>query len=214
MEKEEKLLKETGFEIKEITPKDINEDVDSFAARMLDLVKTDNKKVIGTYNGVTFEVLPDDKDITVGELSRKFDSIKIHRVLEENNKVEKRTRQLTETAIESIDKLSQLDFTNLNDVINWMDDFQSIRGVSYDKDKIVSIFQKNGFNAGMNTGKNFDGENKENYAKWLIGQALKGLINDGQVAQMFSEYAEKWKKKFGELKDQEEIEKIRKELEN
>lgn len=42
----------------------------------------------------------------------------------------------------------------------------------------------------------FDENNKENVAKYIIGQALDGILNVGSPHQIISSFHDKWKNKF------------------
>lgn len=73
-------------------------------------------------------------------------------------------------------ELQNLDFGNLDHVLDWlcrMEEPRDTKGVSVDIEKIQAVFAHNGFTPGMNCGDDFNADNPVNFAAWIIGQAIQ-----------------------------------------
>lgn len=112
----------------------------------------------------------------------------------------RRKDELQHQADAAMEMLGELDFSSLSAIIGW---FKEIRdpsdhvGVNIPSENIVREFERHGYHAGVNCGDEFDSENPDNIARWLIGQALEGLKEYGSIHQVFHKFASEWQKKFG-----------------
>lgn len=98
-------------------------------------------------------------------------------------------------------ELDTLDFTNQAHVIKWVEDFQDPSdyiGLKKDPQKVVKIFAEHGYFASVNLGSQFHAEDKDNVARYIVGQALDGLNFIGAIHRMIHSFIEDWRKKFGE----------------
>jgi len=98
-------------------------------------------------------------------------------------------------------ELDTLDFTNQAHVIKWVEDFQDPSdyiGLKKDPKKIVKIFAEHGYFASVNLGSQFHAEDKDNVARYIVGQALDGLNFIGAIHGMIHSFIEDWRKKSGE----------------
>lgn len=96
--------------------------------------------------------------------------------------------------------LDTLDFTDVEAVLKWCVDFQDPSdriGTQRDSARILQVFADNGYVPGMNVGKAFDGNSMDNFAKYLVGQALDGVRSIGAVHQVIHSFYDEWRKKFG-----------------
>ncbi|HBR80607.1 MAG: hypothetical protein UW63_C0054G0002 [Candidatus Uhrbacteria bacterium GW2011_GWF2_44_350] len=196
--------------------------VQQFAQQLIDRAKADSVDVEGDFNGITLHV-SSEESVTAEDLV-SFYSQESDRRAEEYRKspegikaaeeAESRKTALQEKAEQLVTQLDSLDFSNLEAVVDWIVDFQDASdhiGVSFDKQKVVDTFRSHGFDVGVNTGKDFNGEDSENFAKWLVGQALDGINSVGAIHQVVHKFAGDWKKKFGKQAQTEkaQIEDIR-----
>jgi hypothetical protein len=100
-------------------------------------------------------------------------------------------------------ELDTLDFTSFPAVINWLErvcDPSDHIGVHTKVVKIVLTFRDHGFEASVNCGSDFNAEDEENYARWLIGSALECLLHVGAMHRSFHQFAEEWRSKFGHVR--------------
>ena len=77
-----------------------------------------------------------------------------------------------------MDVFNHLDWDNLNNILKWLCEIQEISdhpGVGIEKGRVISIFLSYGFLVNDALGDDFDGEDKEIFARYIIGQALSTL---------------------------------------
>lgn len=112
---------------------------------------------------------------------------------------EERKRRLQDEADKALSELDKLDFSNLKAVIGWFEqilDASDHVGVDVKPTHIVNEFLQRGFKPGVNCDKDFNGDDEENFARYLIGQALDNLIHVGTIHHIFGKFAEDWRAKF------------------
>jgi hypothetical protein len=88
-------------------------------------------------------------------------------------------------------------------MIDWVSDVQEhfdYVGVAIDRDAIVREFSRMGYEPGVNCGAEFDGEDEDNSARWLIGQAVSGIKEVGAPHPIVREFAKRWRDKFAVAK--------------
>lgn len=98
-----------------------------------------------------------------------------------------------------IERLDNLDFSDYEPVLDWIYNFQEpsdYTWVSFDKSQVISKFKNQGFDIGVNTGNDFNGEDVENVVKYLVGQALDGIKNVGAPHPIICKFINNWKQKF------------------
>lgn len=98
-----------------------------------------------------------------------------------------------------MEELPNLDFSDMGALIDWLDrlaDPSDHIGVPTPAEEIVSAFIEHGFVPNANTKGQFNGDDPENYARWLIGQALDGLNTMGAIHGVYHKFAKEWKEKF------------------
>ena len=96
-------------------------------------------------------------------------------------------------------QLDTLDFSDVKKVLEWCVAFQDPSdrvGTQRDKNKILAKFAEHGYVPNMNTGTEYKAEDKENSAKYIIGQALSGIEYIGAVHQVVHRFSDEWKAKF------------------
>jgi hypothetical protein len=98
----------------------------------------------------------------------------------------------------SCDACRAWNFTNDVAVLDWLCEMQPASdraGVIVRRQTILDIFAKHGFLPGVNCGKNFRPESRENVHRWLIGQAL-ATLESFAIHGIVHKFAREWKDKF------------------
>lgn len=88
------------------------------------------------------------------------------------------------------------DFDSLESCIDWFDALSKLDLLLLSHLPVAGLFQKHGYRSNVFIGKDFNPEDKEVFARWLIGQALHCIETVGTIYPMFSEHAAFWKEKF------------------
>ena len=110
-----------------------------------------------------------------------------------------RKRNLQEQADALMVELQTLDMNSDVAVLDWLDRFQDPSdhtGVRTDAAAVVKAFEEAGYVAGANCGPAFDENDRGNYARYLVGQAISNLKYIGAIHQVFGSFHERWKAKF------------------
>ena len=99
-----------------------------------------------------------------------------------------------------MEQLPNLDFANQEAVLDWICEFQDPSdhiGVAKNQGEVLKIFAEHGYQTSVNTGEAFNGEDRDNFARYIVGQALDGLKGDvGAIHQVVHKFTDDWKKKF------------------
>jgi hypothetical protein len=115
---------------------------------------------------------------------------------------EKRNQELMETQKkldESMEKLKYLDCSNQKEVLNWLCEIQpctDLVGTNVDSNEIVRFFEDNDYFPVVNLGDNFNEDDQDNFARYIIGQCLSQLKERGSFHHILVKFAEDWNKKF------------------
>ena len=91
--------------------------------------------------------------------------------------------------------LPYLDFSDVGKVLDWFCAIEEPRdriGVTVPLEPIVKMLAENGYYAGVNCGPDFDETSRDNFARWIIGQALSD-----PCPPLVRHFAEQWRKRFG-----------------
>jgi len=167
--------------------------------RMLAIAKLAEQSVRGTFNGVEIIATPTSLSATLvnqfhaeqerqGEEYRK--SPEYARVQREQAE---RMTMLQQKADALMEQLSTLDFSNQTALLDWVAEMEEPRdhvGVRVDGELLVRTFEAHGYVAGANCGDEFKEHDADNFARWIIGQALESSY------PMVSHFAKEWKERF------------------
>ncbi|MEK7509683.1 MAG: hypothetical protein AAB605_03145 [Patescibacteria group bacterium] len=97
-------------------------------------------------------------------------------------------------------QLPNLDFTNNIAVLNWLCEYQDPSdyiGVMKQQDEVVATFVAHGYHPNVNLHENFKEDDRDNYARYIIGQALSMLQGEvGAIHHVIHHFTKKWKEKF------------------
>jgi hypothetical protein len=184
------------------------ENISETAKIMVELLKgtTQNQKVAVKFNDIT---LTADANSTVEGIIRDFRTklaaaAEAYRDSPEGKRAQLESEQRKEKAQCKHDTLMQqlpnLDFTNLVAVLDWLCEFQDPSdyiGVVKRQSEVLAIFAKHGYQPNVNTGKKYNDDDRDNVARYIIGQALSNLKSDvGAIHQVIHHFTREWKRKF------------------
>jgi len=174
-------------------------DVENFVRQLIDTANNTKEEVTGVAKWIELTVVP-WSDVTVNILlDYYYDEIDRRRkAFAEETKERKKDMQKKIT--ELVSWLSGLDFSDYETVLDWICDFQEASdqiGVSYKKRKIISIFKKQGYTILANISDDFDWEDAENFAKYVVWLALNWVNSGNVVTPAVHQFTNEWKQKFG-----------------
>ncbi len=177
------------------------------AEKMVDLVRRTGRDVAALFNGIS---LVATKSTTPSDIVAFYNSESERRAREfresPEGKAEARRNELDVIRLQAMcDRLvadlpETLDSGNLSLIINWLTTMQESSdriGVKTPGAEIIRQFHEHGFEPGVNCGPAFNGEDRENFARWLIGQALDCLQNGPGIHPIVHKFAKTWRNKFG-----------------
>lgn len=187
--------------------------IDHFFQDLVDYARTHQVDVEGELYGITFRVSAANP-ATVDELKAYYKKEMARREKEfrsspEGAKIfqeqEVHKIELQQQADYLMAQLDSLDFGDLEAVIDWIMSLQApseYSGISFDRQRVLDVFQKHQFlHPGVNSGKVFNLENAEDFAKWLIGDYVLASIKAvGSIHPIVHRFGKQWKDKFGKNK--------------
>ncbi len=182
------------------------ENISETAERMVALAKETKGEVRAKFNDIELVATEDsaaenivkDFKVKIAEAAEKYrKSPEGQRAARES---EERKQEAQRKADALVEQLPSLDFSNQEAVLNWICEFQDPSdhiGVEKDNEKVLKIFAEHGYQPGVNTGKEFNGEDRDNFARYIVGQALNGLRGDvGAIHHIVHKFTDDWKEKF------------------
>lgn len=167
--------------------------IDSVIAEMIKEANLHNEPVCAEMRGVEIVVQPGSEQAEVLKHFKEKEAELIeHELLEEHNTFQAK-------ADEAFCRLPALDFSDLTALIDFFEEFLDASGVThvnFDKQAVMDAFVEHGFDRNVNCGSEFDGDDRENYARWIIGQALASMMDGGAFVRVYDNYARDWREKF------------------
>lgn len=100
--------------------------------------------------------------------------------------------------------LPSLDFSNQSAVLDWLCALQvpsDRSGVAVDSKAVLNAFADHGLIADANCGKDFNGENRDNFYRYIVGQGLSGLKDGPAIHWIINKFTGEWKAKFAAAVD-------------
>ena len=184
---------------------DCGEHISHYVKRLITLQKEVLLDIEGEFNGVTFHVTESSTqeellayfDVELKRKRKEYEESDAYKMRQKEKEIE--LKGLNEEAAILIDQLRTLDFSDYKKVLLWTKDFQPYsdrRGVLIPKDEILWLFAANGYKINANTKENFNKKDPENYARYIIGQALDGIEKIGAIHPMVVTFTERWEKEF------------------
>lgn len=184
----------------------IGEDISETARIMVTMANTANSAFKANFNDCVLIVNPGDKakDIVKFYNEESNRRTAAYRKSPEAKCAELESEKRKEEAQRKHDalmrQLPNLDFTNDVTVLNWLCEFQDPSdhsGVVKHQNEVLTIFAKHGYQPSVNLGEAFNGEDRDNVARYIIGQALANLQGDvGAIHKIVHVFTASWKKKF------------------
>ena len=96
-------------------------------------------------------------------------------------------------------QLPTLNFADDVAVLDWLCEFQDPSdhiGIVRQQNAVIAAFAAHGYYPSVNTGKDFNENDRDNFARYIIGQALSNLRNVGAIHHLVLRFTTDWKKKF------------------
>lgn len=183
----------------------IMDDIKVTADKMTLMAKANECLVKTTFNEATFCVSPGDKPQEVVKRWQKETKRRSEKY-QDSTAGKREAKEYRKNLVEKqkkhdnlIIELDKIDFTNDLSVLKWICNFQNTidyRGVKVNSLKILSIFKKHGYFPNENVEIDFQKNDRENYTRYIIGQALDGLKYDDLIHPFVHFFVDKWKKAF------------------
>ena len=168
--------------------------------------KEKDHKAQGVFNEVT--LIADENSTAESVLSyfrkeqeRKaeeyYNSAKGKKAVADSKKRAKEAQQKHDVLVK---KLSALNFSDDVAVLDWLCEFQNpsdTTSVFVQHKAVLTAFSEHGYLPNVNTGVDFNENDRDNFARYIIGQALGGLqCSVGAIHQIIHKFTDDWKKKF------------------
>lgn len=183
-----------------------SENVSTAAERMIALAKETKGSVTAKFNDIELTATEDStvEDIVSGFHIKIAEDAEKYRTSPKGKRAARESEERKEEAQRKADALMEqlpnLDFANQEAVLDWICEFQDPSdhiGVVKNQGEVLKIFAEHGYQPGVNTGEAFNGEDRDNFARYIIGKALDGLRCDtGAIHQVIHKFTDDWKKKF------------------
>lgn len=161
--------------------------------------------ITGDFNGIEITATPASCGLKLAEkwtleMERRREEYENSSAYKEHLKeMQMKAAANKEKVYSLINDLAELDYTNFEAILDWL---VSLEKVADDRDPSVNLtvvaktFIDKGFEIDANLHEKFNGEDAENYARYLIGQALHNLNENKNIHQVIDYFTEEWKKKF------------------
>lgn len=171
--------------------------------------QSEGREVTMAFNGIELAMGPDTdpKDVVADYWAKTHKQAEAYRNSAEGKATAEKTAQhlalMQKTMADGMARLPQLDFTDLHAVIEWLafvQDASHHTGVQTPRQEIIETFAAHGFLPSVNCGEDYNEDDRENVARYLIGQALAGLQSVGAIHHIFHDFAADWHLKFDAAK--------------
>lgn len=175
------------------------------AATMSEMAKDRGELITARFNGITLKASPGTRpDSIVRGFHRKMDRLAYkHRNSQEGVAEAKEEERYLKARQVSMDELmhrfSWVDLADLGHLIDWLVALCCTggeKGIRYDRQRVITALESAGYVENDCSGDAFNVEDRENFARYLVGQALDGLKNSCGIHPMFMEFAKQWRDKF------------------
>lgn len=176
------------------------------AARQLVAAAIEHGEATGSFNDIELKASPESKpeQIVSDWNARQAAAAEAYRNSHAGKKAAKGREDRRSAAQQEHDNLMKL-LPNLNmlddvAVLTWlcsMQDPSDHNGVIVRRDTIVGAFEKAGYAAGANCGKDYRKGDRENMFRYLVGQALSGLKDGPAIHPILHRFVADWKAEFG-----------------
>lgn len=181
--------------------------VSTIIQKMVDAVQagTGYQKAVSQFNEIRIVVTEHD---TVESAEKQFErktkaSRKAYRRSTVRNrhkrKEKEKQKQLQQEGKALIQKLKRVDKTNYDSLLSWLTAFQPYSdtvGLKLPKYEVLQTLKQHGYQADENTEEHYNSEDKENTARYLIGQCVDGLEKHRAIHPVLVNFHKEWKERF------------------
>lgn len=184
----------------------VGEHISRAAERAVSRAKSYGAIVRFKFNDLPMEVSPHDAP---GDVEARYDRASAERraayeASPEGQRARREHEALVLSAQAEVDlavvALDGLDFRDVNAVVAWCERIAKpadLIGVNVPREQILDWFKMHGWTPNMNCGAAFNGEDRDNFAGYIIGQVLDGIERHGVPHPIVHRFAEQWREKFG-----------------
>lgn len=180
--------------------------VDAAAAKLCEVARAEGA-AHGSFNEVQLSA---DKSSTPESVLKDYDRIVEERAkayrespegiaATERSNEDRRTKQAIHQAL--MERLPALDWNSHVAVLDWLCEMQGPSdriGVLIMKRTIEEAFAKRGYTPGMDCGPDYRKGDKNSEFRYLVGQALDGIVNGPAIHSILHKFTAEWKEKWGE----------------
>ena len=170
--------------------------------KMLDLANDAGAPVQADFNGIPLHV---DPGATAVEVEQRWDAESRARGERYRNSPEgraaaaKRAAEVAQRQRDAdgltVEMHKTLNPEDVPAVLRWLMRYEETAGdvdVKKDRLEVLDWFLSHGFEVGVNVGPAFDANDRENVARYIIGQALDGIQSMGCPHPVVSKFANEW----------------------
>lgn len=179
--------------------------IDVAAAHSVEIAQALTRTVVFEFNGIECRVLSDSKPAEiVDHYHATLDARHKEWVSSAEGKAYEARRQ--EEFASQLEKVRALEaqlpaiVDDRDALVAWVGAFGEVNDhvdIKIDRNGILGLLNGAGYQANDCVGDKFDGENKDNFARWLIGQAMDGLLRrGGRVRPIAAKFAKEYAEKF------------------
>jgi hypothetical protein len=165
--------------------------IEQVAQSMLNLAKEKNANVIFPFNETQIKASPTDNCSSI--VNRYWENLHANGMDSEQKSAESYSPEVKQAMAE----FHALNFGDTGEIIQWFEKHMPLFGkfnINFPINTVISKLESEGFERNANTGTRFDGKNRENFARYLIGQVISNFGN-GCILP-FRTLAKEWKGKF------------------
>jgi hypothetical protein len=179
---------------------DVKELLEDYAKRVVQVASDSDVAV--EFNDIKFTVPKGNHDsseivATWEKLSNEYENLPESKAAAEADakNIDEKQEQINELT----KQLDTLDFSDVKKVLEWCVAFEGPSdriGTRKDKNKILAKFAEYGYIPDMNIETDYKPDDKENSAKYIIGQALGGIEKYGYVDLAIHGSLDRWNARF------------------
>ena len=181
------------------------ENINTTAKNMIALAKEKKGDVVAIFNDIHLSATEQSisEDIVKDFESKHKKASELRSKSFKGQLAEKEQEKVKQKTQKEIDKLTGqlpgIDFSKQDKVLDWLCEFQPLSDhidVETNTSKILKIFEQHGYRPGINVGQNFQIQNPDNHARYIVGQALETLNIVGAIHPAVHKFTKDWKAQF------------------
>jgi hypothetical protein len=178
----------------------VGEHVKAAIAHMCKIARLTHETVRGEFNEIPIVAHPNSSRAALllqfwNDVARRREEYEKSPEYARRQQEEKEQRETARIKVAGLMKLlPNLDFNNVEELLDWLSALEEARDggiVGVDQDRIIKIFTAHGYKVDANCENEFDEEDSDNHARYIIGQAIKS-----GYPPLTGHFTREWKKKF------------------